>query len=417
MCDAKTHPTLSVDDLKKTAKRRRLWELDVHWHCAIIGTCLAPAELRKLGQKCKAPFFAEQANDYKLHSYMVGLARHGQGSAKVLHKYLERKYARHIKAFSTAKTSDQVEEMWLEAWERGDVPGPFWAVLTHQKSSDKLIAQVYGEVHMLSHLEGASNRADHRMLADYKATVDLLQGEMNEMRKTQRKALNKRDFLIGDLKRSLETSEVKARKSDELEALLLSERDGASIARLERRVDCLTSRIIQETDRADMTQNRLIEMETKYKEASAGLCQKDMRVLELERELLGIETGAAPCMETEGCPGGSDLCGRCIAYVGGQTKQAAFFRDFIEKKNGQFLHHDGGLHDGQARLQSILSQADAVMFPVTCISHEATREIKRVCMKQQKPFVPLRSQGMSSFTRGVESLEEGKFGEKKVSAL
>lgn len=411
MCEAKRQTLLNANDLKKITKRRKLWELDVHWHCAVIGTCLSAAEINKLGQKCQAPHFASKGGDYKLHSYMVGMARQQNGAGKVLHKYLERKYARNVKAFSTAKTADEVEALWLEAWERGDVPGPFWAVLTHQASSIELIAQVYGEVHMLSHLEGASNRADHRQLADLKATIDLLQGEMNEMRRTHLKALGKRDHLIGELKIELKDASVKARKCDELEALLLSEREGESLVRLEHRIDCLTSRVIQETDRADMAQNRLVDLEGMHKEALFGLRQKDQRVIDLEREVISLESGAVACMEEEDCAGKGDLCGRCIAYVGGQTRQAAFFRDHVEKRNGQFLHHDGGLHDGQARLQSILSQADAVMFPVTCVSHEATREIKRVCMKQAKPFIPLRSQGLGAFTRGLEGLEEDGFGE------
>lgn len=404
MCEAKLQNLFSANKSDKSAKRQKLWELDVHWHCAVIGTCLSSTELKKLGQKCQAPHYGVAGGDYKLHSYMVGMARQSNGAGKVLHKYLERKYARNVKAFSQAKTSDEVDEMWNAAWENGDVPGPFWAVLTHQYSSSELVARVYGEVHMLSHLEGASNRADHRELADLKSSVDTLQIELNELRKSNRKAIDKRDHLIGELKIELKDLGVKARKCDELEALLLSERDGDSFARLENRIDCLTSRVIQETDRADMAQNRLVDLESLHKETLLGMRHKDQKLMEIEKEILSLESGAADCMENQGCPGGGDLCGRCIAYVGGQTKQAAFFRDQVEKRNGQFLHHDGGLHDGQARLQSILSQADAVMFPVTCVSHEATREIKRVCMKQDKPFVPLRSQGMGAFTIGLNSL-------------
>jgi len=403
MCDLHAPKLLNEDDLKQTPKRRKLWELDVHWHCSVIGTCISHDELLKLGKKCKAPAYEGRVADYRLHGFMVGHARQSQGVGRVLHKFLERKYARTIKTFAKAKTSEEVEALWLDAFDRGYIPGPFWAVMTHQASSHDLLAQVYGEVHMLSHLEGASNRADYREIADLKSTIDVLQKEMSELRSTHRKAIDKRDHLIGNLKGEVVALQIKANRSDELEAMLLAERDGHSVARLESRIECLTSRVIQETDRADITQARLIEMEDKFKEANVGLIKKESRIGELEQELLSLERTA--CMIDQGCPGGDDLCGRCIAYIGGQTKQAAFFRDYVEKKNGQFLHHDGGLHDGQARLASIVAQADAVMFPVTCISHEATREIKKICMQQDKPFVPLRSQGLGAFTRGLDNLD------------
>jgi len=408
MCDLHSHSIVKPEDLNNVSKRAKLWELNVHWHCAIVGTCLTQAELKKLATKCKAPKVSGRGGDYKLHSYMVNVARYSNGGGRIIHKYLERKYARTIKAFGTAKTSEQVEKLWIEAFDRGDITGPFWAVMTHANSSLDLQAQVYGEVHMLSHLEGATNRADHQKISDLLKTIEQLQYEIHDIKKANRKAIEKRDQLIGELKFDLKDAQVKARKSDELEALLLAERDGESIARLEKRIDCLTARVLQETDRADMAQNRLVEFEQKHKEVRVELHQRNQQIQEISQQL--YENGAATCMADQGCPGkDEDLCGRCIAYIGGQTKQAAFFRDYVEKKNGQFLHHDGGLHDGQARLQSILSQADAVMFPVTCVSHEATREIKRVCMKDEKPFVPLRSQGLSAFTKGLDALGEEHF--------
>jgi len=405
MCELHKPDLLNETRQKLAPKRRKLWELDVHWHCSVIGTCISHDELRKLAHKCKAPAYEGRTADYKLHGFMVGHARHSQGVGRVLHKFLERKYARTIKTFAKAKTSEEVEELWLDAFDRGYIPGPFWAVMTHQASSYELLAQVYGEVHMLSHLEGASNRADHREIADLKTTIDVLQKEMKDLQKNHSKSINKRDHMIGKLKHDLSDAQAKAARSDELEALLLAEKEGQSVARLEKRIDCLTARVIQETDRADQTQARLMEMELKFKEARAGLGHKDARILELEHELLTMERNNA-CMKDQGCPGGPDLCGRCIAYIGGQTKQAAFFRDYVEKQNGQFLHHDGGLHDGQARLLSIVAQADAVMFPVTCVSHEATREIKKICAQQSKPFVPLRTQGLGAFTRGLEDLAQ-----------
>ncbi|WP_417782069.1 DUF2325 domain-containing protein [Terasakiella pusilla] len=403
MCNAKPLGLIKEGDLKVRTKRRKLWELDMHWHCAVIGTCLNQADIKKIAVKCKAPSFEGRTADYKLHSFFVSQAHFSQGVGKLLHKYLERKFYRTIKAFERLKTTAELEQKWVEALHNGDISGAFWSVMTHPNASMDLLAQVYGEVHMLSHLEGAANRADHREIANLRGACDHLRTELDDLHKTSRKAISKRDHLIGNLKADLKQAEIKASKSDELEALLLAERDGETVARLEKRIDCLTLRAIQETDRVKELQEKLAALEERNKELRAALVNQQEQ-----------EAQIAPCMEEEGCPAAeSDLCGRCIAYIGGQTKQAAFFRKKVEEKNGQFIHHDGGLHDGQARLVSILSQADAVMFPVTCVSHEATREIKRLCMKQEKPFIPLRSQGLGAFTKGLESLK-GEYFEKLV---
>ncbi len=414
MCDLQLANVLENMQTTMKPKRMKLWDLDLHWHCAIIGTCLSHAELKKMALKAKVREVMDCGSDYKLHSFMVGQARYGRGVSRLMHKALERKYARVIKAFALAKSNDEVEKLWTQAFERGEIAGPFWAVMTHEHSSLELKANAYGEVHMLSHVQGNMARNEKSQITTLKETVNGLHNELADLRQTQKKAIDKRDHLIGQLKNELEEARLQASRADELEALLLAERDGQSIAKLESRIDLLMRRIIQETDRAELTDQKLQKEMIRHEDTKADLMLRENRIRELEQEMIhfsqcGDALEGVACMKEEGCPGGEDLCGRCIAYIGGQTKQAAFFRDYVERKNGQFIHHDGGLHDGQARLQSILAQADAVMFPVTCISHEASREIKRICQQHKKPFVPLRTQGLGAFTRGLEELSEETF--------
>ena len=56
---------------------------------------------------------------------------------------------------------------------------------------------------------------------------------------------------------------------------------------------------------------------------------------------------------------------------------------------------------GERRLARILGQADAVLCPVDCVSHGACLLAKQVCKRTAKPFVPLRSAGLSSFVTGL----------------
>ena len=96
-----------------------------------------------------------------------------------------------------------------------------------------------------------------------------------------------------------------------------------------------------------------------------------------------------------------DLCGRRIAYVGGRASAVGHFRAVVENLNGRFSHHDGGVDDNIGRLGGVLSQADLVLCPVDCVSHGACLKAKTFCKQAAKPFVPLRTAGLSSLVRGL----------------
>jgi hypothetical protein len=45
-----------------------------------------------------------------------------------------------------------------------------------------------------------------------------------------------------------------------------------------------------------------------------------------------------------------------------------------------------------------------VFCPVDCISHDACQRVKRCCKRNNTPFVPLRSSGVSGLIRGLTQL-------------
>ncbi len=99
-----------------------------------------------------------------------------------------------------------------------------------------------------------------------------------------------------------------------------------------------------------------------------------------------------------------DLASRRILFVGGRHQGVAHMRRLIEGCNARFDHHDGGVEESMARLYSLLERADAVLFPVTCISHAAQDKVKRLCRSQSKPFVPLRSAGAGAVIQALNAL-------------
>lgn len=101
-----------------------------------------------------------------------------------------------------------------------------------------------------------------------------------------------------------------------------------------------------------------------------------------------------------------DLGRRSILYVGGRTQGVAHFRTLVEACNGCFHHHDGGREKGIARLKTLFGKADAVVFPVDCVSHSALAEIKKLCRRLNKPYLPMRRSGRATLMRALRSLTE-----------
>jgi len=99
---------------------------------------------------------------------------------------------------------------------------------------------------------------------------------------------------------------------------------------------------------------------------------------------------------------GYDLEGRCILLVGGRLHHASHIRQIVESHNGIFVHHDGGMENNLSRLTGCFRQADAVFFPVDCVSHAAQNKVKQLCRQWNTPYYPLRSSGTGSFSRALE---------------
>jgi hypothetical protein len=48
-------------------------------------------------------------------------------------------------------------------------PGRYWALLSHAAATETIVKKAFQDVHMLSHLVGAANRADIRRLRELEA--------------------------------------------------------------------------------------------------------------------------------------------------------------------------------------------------------------------------------------------------------
>ena len=210
------------------------WTAD---HLQLTGGLLVQAlALRNLQVRA-----ADGASDHDLHGQGVLLANLRDGRGKLLHKALDKRHRLAIGRFEKSKTTDAVRALWRHAVKQGDIPGGYWAALTHPATNDALIREIFGEVHMLSHLVGAANRADIRRLSELEAENACLRDKLARQQDHLRDGITSRDARIRELSallasRIADQAEQSADDASDDAAL------GALIASLEQRLRSETNR-------------------------------------------------------------------------------------------------------------------------------------------------------------------------------
>lgn len=393
--DAAEEAALALDPAGP--RRPRLWEISANLHCSIVGTCLTAAELRRFFVKL-GTVDARTASDHALHKQGVVTAGLRTAAGKLLHKTLDKRHEAAVRRFARAAGVDEVRRLWQGALDQGDIPGPYWAVLTHPLSDQALVQEAFGDIHMLSHLVGSANRLDlarlcraERALAERDDTIARQQARL-QAAAAERVALMQRV-------EALERQAAQAVRP--LPAPAPPVDDGAALRR----------KLTEERDRTAALSARLAEAEETLRDAHAATDALDGRCRSLEHELSTLEAalaaGADHAADADGQrTDGQRFHGRRMLYVGGRPGAVDVLRGLVERSGGVLLAHDGGMEDSMALLPGLLSQADLAVFPVDCVSHGAAGRIKKLCREAGKPFVPLRSASVASFLAALPSVSE-----------
>jgi len=378
---------------RTVSRRARIWELNSHLHCSIIGTCLTAGELRRLLVRLKIAGI-ETADEHELHMLGVLLADRPDQGAKLLQKALDRRHEVTLHRFARAKDDAAVAVLWSEAIKGGDIPGAYWSVLTHAVSSDKLVQKAFGDVHMLSHLMGATNCADlHRMsvLEDENAA---LVARIERQQKQLRDGFVERDEKIQRLTRMLadkiqsETEPSFGEGADEPATLRTTIAD-------------LSKSLGREASRRGRLEQRLAGFEESDSNLRRAEAERDALRAELdliEGRLAAMLPGVAASPQAT-----LNLAGATILYLGGRSAQIPQLRALVERGGGEFLHHDGGLEHAAALLPGLVGRCDLMVFPVDCVSHNAMTAAKRTCQQLDKPYVALRTASLAAFLSALAS--------------
>jgi hypothetical protein len=372
-------------------QRRRIWDLHTNLHCSIIGTCFSTAELRVVLGRIGC-LGVDKSSEHELHSQGVALAGKPHAGAKLLHKALDRKYKSTIGKFDSATSVESLQSLWKDFLQQGDIPGAYWAILTHPKANQRLIQNVFGEVHMLSHLVGAANRADIRRLRQMEIENSELQDKVARQQSQLRDAITKRDDAIRELRRELQETIARHHRSAQGSSECSSGAKDTIIVELDRKLKRAEASRASLEDRLAAAQSDL--------ESEKKLRLKSERLIEdLKNELQIVEGSWAS--EPANAPASEGLRGKILLYVGGRSHHISNLRRLTEERGAKFLHHDGGVEEASDLLSSLAARADAIFFPIDCVSHGAVAIIKRVCRQTEKPYLPLRSSGLTSFAAAL----------------
>lgn len=383
---------MPLSALASRTTRRRIDDIPDKWHCSVIGTCLTLGDLRKIARKA-AVGLPPNADDYRVHGAVVHLAGQSKVLAKMLTRFLDKQFAAHIGRFARAVTPDDLEALWERALESGDIPGAYWALMTHPSDCGALRQRAYGDVHMLSHISGATQRADLRRQSALEQDLTARDAELRSLRAAQAEL---RDRLV-DAERRAADAALLARKVTVLEMRVAELESGATLCDLRNEM-VAARRALQDAE----ARRQALEVELGVERNRADRLDRTARTLagrvaDLE---LRLREKALPDVN-EAPPALPDLGRKRILLVGGKQRTIRHLEALVARCNGELLHHDGGIEHGCPRLACAVSRSDTVFCAVSCVSHEAVDHLKKNCQRACKTFMPLPGHSVSALERAL----------------
>lgn len=377
--------------------RIKLWDMPHGVHCSIIGTCFTTAELRKVVARfTREP--VDKLSDLEVHEAAVEVAARADEGGRYLHKALDARHQPAIKQFERAKTADEVLALWSDARRKGEIPGAYWAAITHRTASIRVFETVYGEVHMLSHLVGAANRADIRRLAELDAQNATLIGKLDKLANQLCAAQSARD----DAQRRL--ADLTALRTNGADGPARSDDKTADVD-LQTRLARLQNELAIERQRRENTEQQLhVARQTTQAVDEALSVERALRQA-LQAELEAAEMRLAESATYISMPADASLAldGLTLLYVGGRPGLIQALRPIVAAAGGLLIHHDGGLEQRKSALVTEVAKADWVFFPVDCISHDAVNLIKRGCAQIGTPYRALRTASIACFVAALRT--------------
>ncbi|EGI76000.1 DUF2325 domain-containing protein [Hylemonella gracilis] len=389
------------------SRRRRLWELEGHAFCPIIGVCLPLPLLRRLTAKALGTVPAH--SDYEVHCMAVTECRRRSPLADAVQKDLDQRYALVIRATQPLKSTEALARWWDDCRDRAhegraDLASALWAALTHPRCDYLLEQRILGEVHMLQHQVGTATRADLSRLEALQEENAILARELaGAQQRSQQQArhfgaqLEAQEASALRMRAELIQAQTRLQQLQEANDSL----HAASPHLPERQALAQRNRELQE----ELRQTRLELRETReHREQERERADRAEHALALalaagvdqpaKTGSLGETTRSEAHLPTrlEGC---------AVLCVGGRQASVPVYRELIEHRGARFLHHDGGTEDNSSQLDATLAAADLVICQSGCISHNAYWRVKDHCKRTGKRCVFVDQPSRSALERAL----------------
>jgi Uncharacterized protein conserved in bacteria (DUF2325) len=375
-------------------RRRRLWDLDAHAHCPLVGVCVPIAALRRLADKVRGGSAA--ADDYELHTGAVAECRQRNRMSEALQKHLDQRYQLVLRRAAKLKTTEELAAWWIEASGGHDLPGAFWAVLTHPRCTSTLEYAVLGQVHMLQHQVGMATRVE---LERFEALID-------------ENAVLARELCLAQ-GRSMRQAAGFAERVDALESELVRQRaltvaGQTALAQQREMMATLEAAVPQLRERHALARQvtdlraQMQDLQRQLTVAREAARRQRLRA-DTAQQCAPSATLIVPPAPTAAAPAEAlrPLADRAVLCVGGRTASVSLYRLVIERTGGRFLHHDGGEEDNPAKLDATLTAADLVICQTGCVSHDAYWRVKDHCKRTGKRCVFVETPSRSALERAL----------------
>lgn len=375
-------------------RRRRLWDLGHHAHCPVVGVCIPIEALRRLMNKVSdAPAVTDP---YEMHINAVAECRQRNGVSEAMQKHLDQRFQLVLGQAAKLKSTEDLSAWWLEASAGHDLPGAFWATLTHPRCTPELEYSVLGQVHKLQHQVGMATRVE---LERFELLID-------------ENAVLARE-LVGAQERSLRQAAGFAQRVEALEGELARQRaltvaGQTELAQQHEMLATLEAAAPQLRERHALTQE-VAELRRQVRDL-----QRDITTAHEQAQRQQVRAEAAQvrpkgtALETQPAAAAGDpaeplrsLTDRSVLCVGGRPASVPLYRLVVERTGGRFLHHDGGEEDNPARLDATLAAADLVICQTGCVSHNAYWRVKDHCKRTGKRCVFVETPSRSALERAL----------------
>lgn len=374
-----------MQTLAPLKRRRPLGEIE--WlMCHALGICLTDEEARKLARQTG---FNKNgaATPFEVHTHLIEGCRADRQMARKVQKFLNQKYGWIMRRVDRVR-GEGVEEVWRKLVQQGETKGAFWAIMTRGDVTPELLRKIFGEVHMTCFGNVTKQIARIRKLASQGGELENLKQRLTKTQDRLSRVRSERDRLKGEIREKEETLQSQKGKFDDAK---------------KPSVDT----IMVSTEAAFRWRQKRTKLLEKLRQERNLRLLLEKKVKGLEKELEGVrQEKHSGQKNTLPAPASShstafSLKGKKVLFVGGLDRMESRYRQLIESLGGSFDYHSGYYGKGGEAFENKVKRADVVLLPVNCVSHFASAIAKRLCKKEDKPFIPLLSTGLTSVYRAL----------------